>query len=264
MKYQKKFRLLSVVLLFAISFCIFTGCQKSTEPPVCTQPVLNERQKDILVSKNLPTDYDQLSVSQQNAILAIEALLQYAEQKYPDETFTFTGEYTPNPEWKPLGGTLTAECSLGIVSISRSYGDHGWEYSDNYSGADAVSEYEQLVGEHLETLLPEVPFVLVAMDVDNPEEGDGSLLSRTNATMAVFLYTTMSKEELKPLVEKYGNWMAEQSDGHATFTGFYIAQDKSTISAISPESVDLLLQQKELWRDRIECSVSTSGNVSIS
>ncbi len=142
MKFPKRLCSLSIALLVILSSCILTGCRKAPEAPVHTDPVLNERQKDILESKNLPTDYDQLSVSQQNAILAIEALLQYAENKYPDETFTFTGEYTPNPEWKPLGGTLTAECSIGIVSISRSYGDHGWEYSDNYSSADIVEEYE--------------------------------------------------------------------------------------------------------------------------
>ncbi len=263
MNYKKSFRSICIAFLSGMGLSLCAGCQNSDTPRGRTHPVLNARQKDILAGRGLSTDYDQLTVSQQNAILAIEALLQYAEKKYPNETFAFTGKYTVNPEWKPLGGTLTAQCSLGLVSIRRTYTDHGWEYSDNYAAVKATPEYEQLVGEYLQTLLPNVPFVLIAWKLDTPEEGAGSLLGRTTANVAVFLYTKMNRSELIPFVEKYGDWLAEKSGGHAVGTAFFLAQEENTLSFISPENIEQLLMQ-ELWAGRIDCAVSSSGDVTLS
>lgn len=266
MEKRKTIPLLCMTFLCGIILFTFAGCRKPTEStsatiPANTMPVLNERQKEILESRNLPVDYDELTVSQQNSILAIEAMLQYAENKYPDETFTFTGEYIPNAEWKPLGGTLTAKCSVGLVSISRTY-THGWEYSDNYAAVKATPEYEQLVGEHLDTLLPEIPFVLIAENLDNLEEGEESLLARTGGSIYVFLYTQMSKEDLLPFVEEYCNWISEEANGHPSTTTFLMARDKITLSMVYPDTIDFLLSEN-LWVDRIVCSVSDSGSINI-
>ncbi len=44
--------------------------------------LLNERQKEILVARGLPTEYDELTSSQKKVIVAIEEMLVHAENKY--------------------------------------------------------------------------------------------------------------------------------------------------------------------------------------
>ena len=51
---------------------------------------LTERQKDILKSQNLPQQWDELDMSVQESIEAIEEMLQYLEHKY-GKTFVYAG-----------------------------------------------------------------------------------------------------------------------------------------------------------------------------
>lgn len=44
--------------------------------------ILNGRQKEILTSKGLPTDYEELTYTQKQAIVAIEEMLSTVEAKY--------------------------------------------------------------------------------------------------------------------------------------------------------------------------------------
>ena len=55
--------------------------------------ILNERQREILVQMELPTEYDELSASQQLAIQRIESMLTYLEDKY-EPSFEYAG-YIP-------------------------------------------------------------------------------------------------------------------------------------------------------------------------
>ena len=54
------------------------------------QVVLNERQKNILKEEGLPTDYEKLTPTQKMAIVSMEEMLQYADEKY-GKTFCYAG-----------------------------------------------------------------------------------------------------------------------------------------------------------------------------
>ena len=56
---------------------------------------LNERQCEILASKNLPTKWGKLSFTQREAIAAIEEMLQYVEAKY-NKKFCYNGYTAKN------------------------------------------------------------------------------------------------------------------------------------------------------------------------
>lgn len=56
---------------------------------------LNERQCEILASKNLPTKWRKLSFTQREAITAIEEMLQYVEAKY-NKKFCYNGYTAKN------------------------------------------------------------------------------------------------------------------------------------------------------------------------
>lgn len=57
---------------------------------------LTDRQKEILKSKDLPQQWDELDKSIQDSIDAIEEMLQYLEKKY-DKTFMYAGYKSNNP-----------------------------------------------------------------------------------------------------------------------------------------------------------------------
>ena len=54
---------------------------------------LNKRQKSILEAEGLPTDYEKLTWTQKRAIVSIEEMLQYVDEKY-NKTFLYAG-YVP-------------------------------------------------------------------------------------------------------------------------------------------------------------------------
>ncbi len=75
---MKKILLLFLVLLLC-------ACKENTSSDVKDGIVLNERQKSILEKKGLSTEYEDLTYSQQQAIVSIEELLQVLETKYGEE-----------------------------------------------------------------------------------------------------------------------------------------------------------------------------------
>jgi len=57
---------------------------------------LNERQLEILRSKDLPTEWKQLTTIQRQSIVAIEEMLEYVEKKY-EKPFCYAGYRRRNP-----------------------------------------------------------------------------------------------------------------------------------------------------------------------
>ena len=70
---------------------------------------LTARQKDILKSKNLPQKWDELDMSIQESIQAIEEMLQFLEKKY-GKTFVYAG-------YKKANNTFNDEESLLAYSV---------------------------------------------------------------------------------------------------------------------------------------------------
>ena len=82
---------LVILLISIITIVSLVGCgAKEKESEKEPEVVLNERQKQILEEVELPTEYEELNYTQQKAIVRIEEMLTYLDEKY-DEEFAYCG-----------------------------------------------------------------------------------------------------------------------------------------------------------------------------
>ena len=177
------------------------------------ETVLTDRQKDILKEKGLPTDFNELTYSQQNAIIEIEEMLSYLEDKY-DTEFLYGG-YTPKQYMDektlyayPKGG----DSYFDIITVTE--GEDGYE--DTYMEMMIEDSYSEYIYSYLKELRPETEMRVYA-DVGEttleeiPEdytEFDG----RVGSFTLVYLDSTNFneselegfKEEVHALMEEHG------------------------------------------------------------
>lgn len=112
---------------------------------------LNQRQKDILREQGLSTEYTNLSISQQKAIVSIEKMLCYADKKYR-KSFSYAGYVAQNPlETEhmyafPTEGDKEMEC----FTITKT--EDGYE--DNYLNVAANTMFISYVSEGIKDILP--------------------------------------------------------------------------------------------------------------
>lgn len=94
-----KKKIIFVVIVFLL-FCVW-GCTMEKKNMLSSVTIssseenveLNKRQKSILEAEGLPTDYEKLTWTQKRAIVSIEEMLQYVDEKY-NKTFLYAG-YVP-------------------------------------------------------------------------------------------------------------------------------------------------------------------------
>ena len=138
--------ILSILAMFSLVAC----SSKDKEPEVEKEPevVLNERQKEILMEEGLTTVFEDLTYTQKKAIVAIEDMLTYLDEKYNDE-FSYAGYIAKNvlePEQLIAFKTGT-DRDFDCFTVTTT--ENGYE--DNYIefvSSDLFSEYiEDLVRE---------------------------------------------------------------------------------------------------------------------
>lgn len=85
-----KTRLVGIIttMIFVV---LIVGCSTNMKESV----TLNDRQIDILLSEDLPTEWNKLTPNQQKSIQAIEEMLEYLENKY-DKEFIYAGYKLPD------------------------------------------------------------------------------------------------------------------------------------------------------------------------
>ncbi len=82
---------IKIITSILIVMTILGGCSSKIEEKI----ELTDRQMDILISEDLPTDWNELTGQQQESIMAIEEMLQYLEEKY-DKEFVYKGYRADN------------------------------------------------------------------------------------------------------------------------------------------------------------------------
>lgn len=155
-----------ILLVFLICFLILPilGCESRsyletpTEQPK-TEVILNERQKTILAEQGLPTEYEQLPGHQQRAIVAIEEMLLYAEDKY-GQPFSYAG-YAPagpmEPEQLqayPSNGFMERDC----FTVIRKKG----QFQDDFLTVAVKPYFTSYLCDHFQKFLPDTEMKLYA------------------------------------------------------------------------------------------------------
>lgn len=173
--------------VFVLAIVLLVGClwgcsatngemPKETKAPV----VLTDRQKQILTDNNLPADYDQLPLSQQEAIMAIEEMLSYAENKY-GIPFSYAGYASAGPIEKehmrayPSSGFMATDC----FTITKTDGG----YEDDYITVACTDLFTAYLTDVLSTLCPDAAVKVytnitsVSLDAvpEDPADFDGNI-----------------------------------------------------------------------------------------
>ena len=179
------------ILLTSAVCCLcvcFFGCT-AQDPNSSTTSRLNEWQMNLLEAEGLPTEYDQLTVKQQNTIDRVWKMISYLNKKY-DEEFVYV-DYIP-PELNQ-SETLTAyPRSTGsgngkyLVTVKTTRGG----FKDNYFDFSVEDLAEDLTNEFLTEHFGDSYkyFALpLACDVKMSEMEDGKFQWKYGASNRIFL-----------------------------------------------------------------------------
>ena len=161
---------------------------------------LTPRQCEILWSEGLPAEWDELTIQQQDSIVAIEELLTYLEKKY-DKKFCYKG-YKPASRLFGDEESLLAyaegddpETMSFVVTRDKRGIDH---IEDTYDWVLAMPEYQAETEDRVKDVLNGYEYK-VFVDLLNVEDG------MVTAADAVIVVTGEENDEMENLFNKIVN-----------------------------------------------------------
>lgn len=214
---------------------------------------LTQRQIRILTEVGLPTNYADLTDSQQNDIMAIEEMMCYLEEAYKTNT-----TYKSFVQASPVNDeALTVEMDGYIVTVSRHYDAGKYVYSDNFEAEKTTDNYEDAIKAYFGEKDVDVK---VYAEITSLENGTEDILSRVNASVFVFICGERSRNDFEKLVNVYGEWYSSQLNGLANTTRFYVVNDSQYLDIGKTNYYDCL--QDVSKENRIICVISADGSIS--
>lgn len=139
----------SIILMMGVCGCTMNNSElpNSAESAVS----LNQRQKDILAEQGLSTEYTELSIAQQEAIVEIENMLCYVEEKY-NMAFSYAGYSAQGPLEQEHMRAFPTSGDKETDSFTITKTDAGYE--DDYINVAANAMYVAYVCDGIKTILP--------------------------------------------------------------------------------------------------------------
>lgn len=258
--------ILAVIIALSAAISVMGCTQKSQSPPLeVSSPVkelLNERQRQILKESGLPEEFEELELSQQYSIKAIDEMLSYMEDKY-DKTFCYCG-YIPS-------GILDDEQLFCYeegtspdrkITVVRNYEDNEPVYTDDYPEIVAGEKYAEQLSEKLSDMIGENDFLLISQIKELPEgTTDEDLLDKASALTRVFVSSeNCSKEQHKETADRIYGYLSDDK-GFAGEIWYYLV-DKDTFSKLTPYNTKDMLSEHG-FEDTHTIKISRTGEDSI-
>ena len=202
--------LLSAVLIIGGSGCSMKNESSETKKP---EPTLNEWQKNFLAEQKLPTEYEELNLTQRLSVAAIYEMIMYLEDKY-GVTFEYTGYVRPQileNEYMtaiPKGGNELTD----TVTVTRQ--DDG-TLTDDYPNIVVRPYYEQMITDYVEDYFGSEN-VKILSKVTNTTIKDFSDISEAAmdgnvfGTNIVFIKNDIcTQNQLSFFVDAFSKWLNE-------------------------------------------------------
>ena len=151
-----KTRLVGIIttMIFVV---LIGGCSTNMKESV----TLNDRQIDILLSEDLPTEWNKLTPNQQKSIQAIEEMLEYLENKY-DKEFIYAGYKLPDMlEYDEESLLVYADGDnpkTDCFTVERT--EDG--FTDNYGIVTKAAEFQETLDESVKNVLHETPYKVIS------------------------------------------------------------------------------------------------------
>jgi len=247
--------------ILVLCFCSACAVKPNTDKPPVNQTVggevkvkLTQRQIDILTEVGLPTDYAELSDSQQNDIVAIEEMLCYME-----DTYKTTVVYRNFTQASPLNDeSLVVIINEKEVTVSRRYESGKYVYTDNYDAIFSTEKYEEVIKAFFVEKGIEAK---VYAEISKLENGTDDVLSSANAAVFVFVCGDYTRIDFEHLVSDYGTWYAAKSNGVENATRFYAVSKFDYLDIGRSNYYDCLQEVSD--ENRLICIISPDGSVSV-
>ena len=229
---------------------------------------LTQRQKELLEEAGLPTDYDELTDTQKNAITSIESLLTYLEEKYQEEFCYLSYAEAGALEEEHLEAYPKSGTRADVVTVYRTYEDGEYHYEDDYGNIGVRPLYESRVREFAVQSFPESG-IKVFSDIRNLGQGtDGqsvteeNVLQTASAVTYIFISESVCTEaQLRDFTEECAQWMESQCQGVAAQICLRLTD------AAQWELIDATGYEDKLRADiftaEAECAISASGKVTV-
>ena len=218
-----------ICVVFSLSGCLAGNIEQETKKSqdkskaVAGKMVqLTERQKDILQENGLPTNPEELDRAQLSAIIAMEELFEYLDQKYEEE-FEYAGYIAESPlDTEQLMVQVVGGTSLDIVSVYRENG----VITDDYANLLVKEPYEAAINEFFEQY--EGGIESKTFSKIYGVEGDmntQNLIEIVRAGSNVYIRKSESNMEiLSQLGMKVGEWYARQAKGRVSYIHIIILE----------------------------------------
>lgn len=181
--------------------------------------VLTDRQKCILEEQNLPTTFDDLNETQQQAIVAIEEMFCYLDETY-DVSFEYLG-YRPETalDKETLIVYPSDRVSADSVSVFRVNG----VFSDDYANVYYRDSYELMIKSFFEKSTPRVEVFSDIAEVVVPCDAE-NLRASISATSGIYLAEN-ENIVIEDIAREFGDWYAAESKGISCSFSIYLVPE---------------------------------------
>ena len=197
------------ILVIGVCGCMKkqTDDQSNNESKV----TLSERQKNILAEQGLPTEYDALPAHQQRAIVAIEEMLSYAEDKY-DMAFSYAGYAEAGPMEEEHMRAYPSSGHMAVDSFTITKTENGYE--DDYIRVAAVPCFTEYLTGQLKAFLPEVEIQvygkITKTTLAEIPTAETDFDGKVSSSLCVFVDgATCTPEEFETFKAQYADFMQE-------------------------------------------------------
>ena len=182
--------------------------------------VLNERQQEICMKEGMKTEYSLLSDEQKEAIIKIDLLLNYLEEKY-DKEFIYEN-FLLDASTNSLIARAKDDSYRRDISASMDWIEDKYVYSDTYEVEVVFSDkYKECVEEYISEQLPDAEFFTdVSVDsVDDDELAREDIYKHaTSVSVSIVMANCFSSEDENiDFLKKTGSWMMDGNNSIVSF-----------------------------------------------
>lgn len=229
---------------------------------------LTQRQKELLEEMGLPADYDALTITQKNAIVSIEALLTYLEDKY-GETFCYLSYAEAGAlEEEHLKAYPASGSPADVVTVYRSYEDGTYHYKDDYGNLQIRALYENKVKEFASQTFQETGIKVYSEIRDSGQSAaeremtEENILQSVSALTYIFISDgSCTMAEFDDFTEQCAQWLGDNCKGAASQICLRLTE-KEQWEKIDEYSYEDSLRN-DIFTAESECAVSVSGKVTV-
>lgn len=258
--------------IFLVLLCVFilSGCGKKTYDREAESVTveLTQRQKDLLEKMGLPTEYDQLTYSQKNAIVSTEEMLTYLEESY-NETFCYLSYTAAGAlEKEHLEAYPAAGSPEDVVTVYRSFENGVYFYEDDYCNLQLSDMYESVVRSFAERFFPQGGLKIFcdiknsAGEVSAGEVSEKNVIQSVSAATCIFISGDVcTKEQMEEFSGQCAQWLGENSGGKPAQIWLRLTEPDEWEKIERSVYEEKLTE--EIYISEKECAVSSSGKIAV-